>query len=232
MQVDVEIGQDQPLADPLPDDPGHLVAVELDDRVLHLDLGHVVLPVSGFGGRRRALGSRAAIGNRRALPARCRLLLRDGAMTALEKPDSHLTTVKWRFPSVHPEGRKFARDRRLRWRCSSSAARLGYLRLAAGRPDDLGRGLLPRPDPDHAARREADRRPRRRAGDDDQPRCRRRASWPGEGGLSRRVYPRLDFHERVRRPHQSLADRRDGSAHRLCPGQVPQRRPRQGERGQ
>ena len=28
-------------------------------------------------------------------------------MPALEKPDSHLTTVKWRFPSVHPEGRKY-----------------------------------------------------------------------------------------------------------------------------
>jgi hypothetical protein len=39
-QFDVEIGQDQPLADPLPDDPGHLVAVELDDRVLHFDLRH------------------------------------------------------------------------------------------------------------------------------------------------------------------------------------------------
>ena len=30
-------------------------------------------------------------------------------MPELEKPDSPLTTnVKWRFPSVHPEGRKFA----------------------------------------------------------------------------------------------------------------------------
>ena len=29
-------------------------------------------------------------------------------MASLDKPDSHLTTVKWRFPSVHPEGRKFA----------------------------------------------------------------------------------------------------------------------------
>ena len=28
-------------------------------------------------------------------------------MPSIEKPDSHLTTVKWRFPSVHPEGRKF-----------------------------------------------------------------------------------------------------------------------------
>ncbi len=39
-EVDVEPGQDQLLADPLPDDAGHLVAVELDDGVLHLDLGH------------------------------------------------------------------------------------------------------------------------------------------------------------------------------------------------
>lgn len=31
----------------------------------------------------------------------------NGAMAELDKPNSHLTTVKWRFPSVHPEGRKF-----------------------------------------------------------------------------------------------------------------------------
>ena len=40
LQVDVEVGKDQLVLDELPDDPGHLVAVELDDRVLHLDLGH------------------------------------------------------------------------------------------------------------------------------------------------------------------------------------------------
>jgi phosphatidylserine decarboxylase len=28
-------------------------------------------------------------------------------MPAIDKPDSHLTAVKWRVPSVHPEGRKF-----------------------------------------------------------------------------------------------------------------------------
>ena len=28
MKVDVEIGEDQPLADPLPDDPGHFVAAQ------------------------------------------------------------------------------------------------------------------------------------------------------------------------------------------------------------
>jgi phosphatidylserine decarboxylase len=29
-------------------------------------------------------------------------------MTSLEKPDIATSTVKWRFPAVHPEGRKFA----------------------------------------------------------------------------------------------------------------------------
>jgi phosphatidylserine decarboxylase len=28
-------------------------------------------------------------------------------MVSIENPDSQLTAVKWRFPSVHPEGRKF-----------------------------------------------------------------------------------------------------------------------------
>jgi phosphatidylserine decarboxylase len=28
-------------------------------------------------------------------------------MAEIDKPDSQLTAVKWRFPSVHPEGRKF-----------------------------------------------------------------------------------------------------------------------------
>jgi hypothetical protein len=40
LQVDVEVRQDQLVLDELPDDAGHLVAVELDDRVLDLDLRH------------------------------------------------------------------------------------------------------------------------------------------------------------------------------------------------
>ncbi len=39
-QLDVEIGQDQLVLDEAPDDPGHLVAVEFHDRILHLDLRH------------------------------------------------------------------------------------------------------------------------------------------------------------------------------------------------
>ena len=39
-ELDVEIGVDQLVLDELPDDAGHLVAVELDDRVLHLDPLH------------------------------------------------------------------------------------------------------------------------------------------------------------------------------------------------
>ena len=34
LELDVEIGQDQLLLDEVPDDAGHLVAVELDDRDL------------------------------------------------------------------------------------------------------------------------------------------------------------------------------------------------------
>ena len=47
LELDVEVGQDQLVLDELPDDPGHLVAVELDDGVLHLDLGHWLSPVIG-----------------------------------------------------------------------------------------------------------------------------------------------------------------------------------------
>src|SRR6185312_743308 len=58
LQVDVEVGKDQLLLDELPDDPGHLVAVELDDRVLHLDLRHVrSLLYVLFGGRLDGAGT-------------------------------------------------------------------------------------------------------------------------------------------------------------------------------
>ncbi len=40
LQIDVEIGQDQPFADPLPDDLRHLVAIDLHDRVLDLNFCH------------------------------------------------------------------------------------------------------------------------------------------------------------------------------------------------
>ena len=30
------------------------------------------------------------------------------AMTSLEKPDIGTSTVRWRFPAIHPEGYKFA----------------------------------------------------------------------------------------------------------------------------
>ena len=39
-ELDVEIGMDQLVLDELPDDAGHLVAVHLDDRILHLDFRH------------------------------------------------------------------------------------------------------------------------------------------------------------------------------------------------
>jgi hypothetical protein len=48
LQIDVEVGQDQPFADPLPDDAGHLVAVHFDDGIRYLDLRHVC-PVFSAG---------------------------------------------------------------------------------------------------------------------------------------------------------------------------------------
>jgi len=44
--VEIEIGQDQLFLDELPDDAGHLVAVEIDDRVCNLDLVHECLLTS------------------------------------------------------------------------------------------------------------------------------------------------------------------------------------------
>ena len=43
VELDVEVRQDQPVLDELPDDARHLVAVELDDGVQDLDLRHVEL---------------------------------------------------------------------------------------------------------------------------------------------------------------------------------------------
>ena len=40
VELDVEIGMDELVADVMPDDPGHLVAVELDDGFLDLDPVH------------------------------------------------------------------------------------------------------------------------------------------------------------------------------------------------
>ena len=52
-------------------------------------------------------------------------------MVSLDKPDSQLTAVKWRFPSVHPEGRKFTV-------IAAFVALLGFLLL----PDAVGWLLL------------------------------------------------------------------------------------------
>src|ERR1035441_6203760 len=52
-QIDVEIRQDQFCLDELPDDPGHLIAVELDDGVLNLDFRHAL---SSFAAHRVPAG--------------------------------------------------------------------------------------------------------------------------------------------------------------------------------
>jgi phosphatidylserine decarboxylase len=51
--------------------------------------------------------ARASINHGRSEIVRRAVLPHKHVMTSLEKPDVVTTTVKWRFPSVHPEGRKF-----------------------------------------------------------------------------------------------------------------------------
>src|SRR6185437_16666756 len=55
LEVDVEVGEDQLLADALPDDARHLVAVHLDDGILDLDLAHGTPggSLEGMGGGER-----------------------------------------------------------------------------------------------------------------------------------------------------------------------------------
>ncbi|MNE91089.1 hypothetical protein D3C80_1886600 [compost metagenome] len=50
VEVQVQIGEDQLVLDPLPDDPGHFVAVDVHDGIGDLDLGHA-LPLSLTQGR-------------------------------------------------------------------------------------------------------------------------------------------------------------------------------------
>ena len=89
-------------------------------------------------------------------------------MPDLDKTDSPLptTTVKWRFPSIHPEGRKYVVGAAFVTLVVYLAVShfLGWLLVGA---DDLGRDLLPRSGADDAARRQADRRAGRRADHDD-----------------------------------------------------------------
>src|SRR6185312_10553786 len=80
LEVHVEVREDQLLADALPDDPRHLVAVHLDDGVLHLDLGHGT-PAGSLRGmeRREAPRDSAAqskiIAKRLSPPAMPRVLI-------------------------------------------------------------------------------------------------------------------------------------------------------------
>ena len=75
-------------------------------------------------------------------------------MPSLDKDENALvtTTVRYRMPSVHPEGRKFVVIAAAVALPVLVGDRLGLARLARRRPDALDRRLLPRSDPHHAGR--------------------------------------------------------------------------------
>src|SRR5690606_7034543 len=117
LQVDVEVRQDQLVLDELPDDAGHLVAVELDDRVLDLDLRHgcAFLCVLGTGaagpvdGRPKAYmlqTSAAPPGRCPADPADPKVRARCGAASACRpRTPSGTTHRRERRPPTRPAPR-------------------------------------------------------------------------------------------------------------------------------
>src|SRR5262249_28041981 len=70
LQVDVEIGEDETLADHLPDDARHFIAVELDDRTGDLDLLHCAGPLT-FGKGRPAHSSQTCRAKEAGVLAQC-----------------------------------------------------------------------------------------------------------------------------------------------------------------
>jgi hypothetical protein len=69
VEVDIEVGEDQLVLDPLPDDAGHFVPVEIHDRVGDFDLGH---------GGRALLGENGSVVGELYLPPRPAQRLRAG----------------------------------------------------------------------------------------------------------------------------------------------------------
>ena len=110
LELDVEVGQDQLLLDERPDDPGHLVAVELDDRVLDLDLRHpardaIYLAQQSRDGDRRtgAIGPMATV--RRRATTRSPTSRRRWSTTTSSRP-----TGRWSRRSSR-EGADWAEER-------------------------------------------------------------------------------------------------------------------------
>ena len=90
LEVDVEIGVDQLLLDERPDDPGHLVAVELHHRVVDLDLRHRATSRKCVRGRSAPLPGARLSGFR--APGEVRLSpgrggIRSGPVRLLRAPD-------------------------------------------------------------------------------------------------------------------------------------------------
>ena len=107
------------------------------------------------------------------------------ANASLEKPDLVTTNVKWRWPSVHPEGPQVRRHRARHRRPVLVGDRLGLARLARRSALTFGIAAFFR-DPIRTTPvgRGPDRRPRGRPGDDDHHVPPPRELW-GEGGLPR-----------------------------------------------
>ena len=99
-EVDVEIGVDQLFLDELPDNAGHLVAVEFDDRVCHLDLRHEYRLVSRAG---ECAGSGVATGySKAALGAQTSVRLAWKNLAPASRATRGMNAA-WPMPAEHTE---------------------------------------------------------------------------------------------------------------------------------
>ena len=111
-ELDVEVGQDQLLLDEGPDDPGHLVAVELDDRVLDFDLRHA-WPCTADPDESRRHGDGRTAPRPRAQPTRSSTSRARSRTTTSSRP-----TGRW-SRALRREGAGWAEER-----CRELGARL------------------------------------------------------------------------------------------------------------
>ena len=143
-QVDVEIGQDQLLLDEVPDDPGHLVAVELDDRVRDFDLGHFGQPLAawhsvGIGARSLAHKPRRREGGRRPRSPGARRIrpagsAREGRVAGTDHRKPGETGPQPVFVLVAPQmGENIGAAARAMWNFGLDAPAAGRARATAGR---------------------------------------------------------------------------------------------------
>src|SRR5450759_268178 len=131
LEVDVQIGVDQAVLDELPDDPRHLITIELDDGVLHLDLAHAcgssVRPlVASRHWRKNTLTSRYfGFGLRTSAAQRLARLTGDRISGAIPRAYGALLTSTG-IHTLRPKGHSIVSTSPIKVAVTGAAGQIGY----------------------------------------------------------------------------------------------------------